>query len=368
MVSHNDYRSGTPAADCYSALFLLFVQYAAPSGTFDEQTFAAVKAQEEKATGFAWPKISWIFVFQYPIVMTLCLIIEESTLVTGHYCENSLSPKFAHIWVQIFSSISIGACVLAILRFRGHMKGLMSTKRGLSKIVLFKAVVGVRFLQQWIFSILLTNHDIKTSKEFEYNDIFWGIPAVLTCAEMVLFSAAFWYAFSPSEYSSTAHREKAMPIWKAIPHALNPADLIMGMIRIFPLLLHVRESGDLGQWQAARRQQGAGGAIRKGIRSYQNRRGQRAEQYEEIPSGRQSPYKPADSYHMRNMSSGSYGDAGAAGRLSASNVYQPPSGSPPDGMRTHLMAEAQPPSQDGMWNGQGYEPYGRSRTPSPGRT
>ena len=349
-----------------SALFLLFVQYAAPAGTFNEDTFAAVQAQEETETGFAWPKITWIFVFQFPIVQILCLIVEESTLVTGYFCPASLEPKFAHIWVQITKSISIGACIIAILRFRGHMKGLMKGKKGLSKVVLFKLVVAIRFLQQWIFSILLNEHAIKVSEQFRYNDILWGIPATLTCAEMVIFAAAFWYAFSPSEYSSTAHPGPAMPIWKAVPHALNPTDLIMGMVRVVPLFLQVRQSGDWSQWLAARRaankKSGARGAISRGLEASRARRGQNAGRYERVRPSTSAPQKPDESYNMRTVSSRSSEDAGMHGRLSPSDAYQPPHGSPPEDDRQHLMAQA------GGWNGQSYEPYGRSRTPSPRRT
>lgn len=344
---------------------MLFIQYAAPSGTFNDETFAAVKAQEETATNFAWPKISWIFVFQYPIVDFLALIIQEATEVTGHFCKGSLAPKFAHIWVEILTSISIGACVIAILRFRGHMKGLMKGKRGLSKIVMFKLVVAIRFFQQWVFSILLEQHAIKTSEHFKYNDILWGLPAMLTCMEMVLFSAGFWYAFSASEYSSAAHPGKVMPIWKAIPHALNPTDLVMGMLRVVPLFLEVRRSGDWGMFRAARKQKGAGGALRKGVRAARDRqaRGPALPQYEELPSGMQSPYKPAHTHHMRTVSGASYGDASAHGRLSPSNVHQPLAGSPPDAT-TYLVAEPQSPPSGGRWNGQTYE---GSRSPSPGR-
>ena len=328
-----------------------------------------MKAQEETATNFAWPKIAWIFVFQYPVVEFLCLIIEEATQVTGHFCTASLSPKFAHLWVQIFSSFSIGACVVAILRFRGRMKQLMKGKRGLSKIVMFKLVVFLRFTQQWVFSILLETHAIKTSEQFTYNDILWGLPAVLTCVEMVFFAVGFWYAFSASEYSSTAHPETPMPIWKAIPHALNPTDLIMGIIRVVPLFLEVRRSGDWALFRAARKQKGSGGPIRRGVRAYQDRRTEGASLplYEQVPSGAQSPYKPAEQHHMRTVSGQSYGDADAYGRLSASNVYQPPSGSPPADARTYLMADAQSPPRGGGWNPQTYEAYGRSRSPSPGR-
>lgn len=87
-----------------SALYLLYIQYAAPSGTFDEETFAAVKSQEETETTFNWPKISWIFVFQYPIIESLCVALQEVTEATGRFCLNSLSPMYAHLWVEIIVS------------------------------------------------------------------------------------------------------------------------------------------------------------------------------------------------------------------------------------------------------------------------
>jgi hypothetical protein len=65
-----------------------------------------VRAAEEGNTAFYWPKISWIFVFQYPIVEVLCTALQDGTEAAGRYCLNSLSPKYAHLWVQIISSFS----------------------------------------------------------------------------------------------------------------------------------------------------------------------------------------------------------------------------------------------------------------------
>ena len=113
-----------------SALFLLFIQYAAPTGTFNDDTLAAVKSAEETESSFNWPKIGWIFVFQYPIVEILCVALQEATEATNTFCLNSLSPKYAHLWVEIIESFSIGACVYTILAFRGRFKNLMKVRRG----------------------------------------------------------------------------------------------------------------------------------------------------------------------------------------------------------------------------------------------
>ena len=62
---------------------MLFIQYAAPTGTFDDRTLSAVREAEEGETSFNWPKIGWIFVFQYPIIEILCVGIQEATEATG---------------------------------------------------------------------------------------------------------------------------------------------------------------------------------------------------------------------------------------------------------------------------------------------
>lgn len=335
--------NASPTAKITSALFLLFVQYAAPSGTFDERTFDAVKAAEETPTTFNWPKLGWIFIFQYPVVEILCVAVQEATEATGHYCLNSLSPQFAHIWIEVVESVSIGACVYCILAFRNRMKRLMKVRRGLSKLACFKIIVFIRFMQQWIFSLLLEYHVIKTSAAYSYNDILYGIPATATCAEMVLFSLGFWYAFSSTEYSSKAKpREQALPVWKAALHALNPWDIIAGMARIFPLCGEVRRTGDWQAYRLATRDKGISGAVRKGIRKYKNRKGQGQGRYQELDEGAESLTQPAEMHYIPSESRESYQDPGyfpMSGGISGSDMYQVPAGSPPGEVESHLMGE-----------------------------
>lgn len=351
----------------------MYIQYAAPSGTFDDETFQAVKAAEEGETNFNWPKIFWIFVFQYPIVEILCVALQEATEAAGVYCLQSLNPKYAHLWVQIFESISIGACVLAILRFYGRMKRLMKVRRGLAKLVAFKIIVFIRFVQQWIFSILLEHNIIKPSSRFGYNDLFYGIPAVLTCCEMVLFSAGFWYAFSSSEYSSSAKPgQTPYRIWEAALHALNPWDLIAGIARIFGLCAEVRRTGDWKAYQLASRDQGLQGAIRKGVQKYQGRGGR----YQEMNEGMESLTRPSELHH-EDSEAPPYQENpydSTAAPVGGHQMYQPPAGSPPQDAHGYLLAENAPidlqhqgrprsPS-GGQWNGQTYT-YDRAPSPTP---
>ena len=289
------------------------------------------------------------------------------------------------------------------------MKRLMKARRALSKIAIFKGIVFLRFTQQWVFSLLLQYHVMKPSKSYSYNDILYGIPSTATCAEMIIFSAAFWYAFSSTEYSSKAKPgQRPLPLWRAILHALNPWDLIVGMARIFPLCGDLRRAGDWSKWHAAQKEAGVGGAIRRGVRKHKAKKGQGDGRYQELDEGMEALTKPAG-YHARSESQQSYGDPGyypMSGGMSGQEMYQPPAGSPPDDARSYLMAESnaatgrprsasqsylmaeQPPAgrprassgsslmvethdlagrprspSAGQWNGQTYD---RPRSPSPG--
>jgi len=88
---------------------------------------------------------------------------------------------------------------------------------------------------KWLFNILIDKDVLKPSDRFSYGDLLYGVPNALMCVETVLFSAAFWYAFSSSEYSHKPGMHRA-PLWKAIPDALNPYDLIHGVARAVGLL------------------------------------------------------------------------------------------------------------------------------------
>lgn len=101
----------------------------------------------------------------------LAVIIQEVTEAFGHYCANSLDPWFAHLWAEMLMTLSIGPCIFCIIKFRGRVKNRLKVRRGLAKIVCFKGIVFIRFMQAWVFSLLLQYNVIKTSASYSYNDV-----------------------------------------------------------------------------------------------------------------------------------------------------------------------------------------------------
>jgi hypothetical protein len=142
-------------AICICALFLLYIQFAAPAATvgnatFGEELFDAIKGQQEttakKGKG-NWPRTTWIAVFQYPITEIVAIVILEATEAKGTYCSSSLRPRYGHFWHSVIQSVGMVVAILSILRFYGRMKGLMKARRGLAKITCFKLMVAVRLVQ-----------------------------------------------------------------------------------------------------------------------------------------------------------------------------------------------------------------------------
>ncbi|KAK4541397.1 hypothetical protein LTR36_007998 [Oleoguttula mirabilis] len=345
---------------CLCALFLLYLQFAAPGGTFGPEMFEAVKdADEGTRLGFDWPQITWLFVFQYPVTELIATIILEVTEALDDFCSQSLSPQYGHLWQLLISSVGVGCAVGAILKYYGRMKAMMKVRRGLAKLVCFKLIVFVRFVQAWVFSILLQYKVIKTSTTLSYNDILYGLPALLTCVEMVLFAAAFWFAYSSTEYgSSSKPRNQPLSIPKAVVDAMNPYDLFAGIGRCFSLFLHLRRTGGFKEWQQMKRQAKADKKAKKQSKGGQGR-------YRTL-DGMESLSQPththgrADSQPEQELQT--YGGGYGQGH----DLYQPPSGSPPDHddpSKTYLMADVQPARSTSpvpAWNGQRYD-----RSPSP---
>lgn len=82
----------------------------------------------------------------------------------------------------------------------------------------------------------------------QYGDLLYGIPNALLAAEMVVFSLLFWYAYSAGEYSAKATQtnktyNQPLNFFRAIFDALNPSDLLLGILRIFSLFGSLKSAG-----------------------------------------------------------------------------------------------------------------------------
>lgn len=179
--------------------------------------------------------------------------------------------------VEVLETITISFCVYGLLRFYTYTKDVLRVRRAFVKFVCFKIIVAIRFTQAWVFSLALSyggKYDlvqkvdfetctecryqvVDTSSSFTYNDIIWGIPSLLTCIEMVIFSVLFWYAYSSSEYSQASKPKlERMSVGKAVGDVLNPSDLLHGFANMVDVFLHLRATQGWRNWIMAKKTTG----------------------------------------------------------------------------------------------------------------
>ena len=111
------------------------------------------------------------------------------------------------------------------------------------KLVAIKGIVFLSTVQTLLFSILSSTGAVKPSSTLSFNDFYFGIPSILICGEMVLFSLFNFYAYPVRPYtfkSGNPAIESQLPKGgahyyggflgiKALLAALNPMDIASGL-------------------------------------------------------------------------------------------------------------------------------------------
>jgi len=118
---------GVYEAFCIAALFLLFLEFICPDEDAREKYFSNLENKDKKGNitpggSRKWFNVSsfrvafpilklmhhqhiYFMVFQYPLTKTIAAGVQIATQAADVYCPNSLSPKYAHIWVSQVSDI-----------------------------------------------------------------------------------------------------------------------------------------------------------------------------------------------------------------------------------------------------------------------
>ena len=201
-------------AICLATFFLLLCEFISSNEDQRSLFFAAIdiksKRNKKAASGretfdspekkLMWYRRKWIAIFQYPIIAAGVSIVTTITLSIGHYCANSFSPHFAHLYMFILSNISVTGAVTAILMLYQAIKIHLKHHLPLAKLGAFKLIVGLGFLEGILFAILQDANVLKPTATLTYADIKVGIPTMLICIQMVPISLFFHFAYSHRPY------------------------------------------------------------------------------------------------------------------------------------------------------------------------
>jgi hypothetical protein len=210
---------------------------------------------------FDWQKLTF-GVLQWVPVSIILWIATAISLAAGTYCINSNNIHFTKIWVSfktpislplqltsyqitIIRTVSTFLAIASILQFYRRSKSLLKPRGAFKQLVCFKIIVFLNFLQTLVFSLLVSQGDLKPNKFMTYNDISKGLPALILCCELALVSPFFLLAFpvkpyklghmvAPENLSSrhdmTHYQGGPLGVY-AIVQAVNVVDLVMELVK-----------------------------------------------------------------------------------------------------------------------------------------
>ena len=140
-----------------ASFYMLMCSWIAPSHAFQIEFFATRKAPKWKVlswfgvrsarSGISWFNICSVLVLQYTLMRPLLALIGIVTQATRRYCLESLSPSFAHLWVQILSLLSVLIAMFGLINFFAEMRKDLAIHRPASKLLALKMVVFFTFWQ-----------------------------------------------------------------------------------------------------------------------------------------------------------------------------------------------------------------------------
>lgn len=216
------------ARDCYeafaiSSFFTLMCEYVAP-GLHEQKNFFRTLTPvnwfwgvfflqkctggehrgpfRKPRSGLTWFNVIWAGVFQYCLVRVLFTVVSVISQAFDRYCEHSLSPAFAHIWVVCFEGASVTVAMFCLVQFYIQLKQHLSAYKPALKIICIKLVIFFSFWQSMVISFAASSHGpLQPNDKLSYPDIYIGIPSVLLVVEMAFFAILHVFAFHWKPYS-----------------------------------------------------------------------------------------------------------------------------------------------------------------------
>lgn len=147
-------------------------------------------------------------------------IVAVVTQVFNLYCLESLNPAFSHVWVMVIEAAAVTVAMYCLIQFYVQIKDDIREHKPLLKVAAIKLVIFLSFWQSLLISFLTSTGAIKANNQFQTPDIKVGIPAMLLCIEMALFSVFHFWAFSWKPYTigSKESAREAVPGDENLPY------------------------------------------------------------------------------------------------------------------------------------------------------
>lgn len=196
-------------------------------------------------SGLTWFNIIWVGVFQYCFIRVSMTIVAVITQAAGKYCEASLSPAFAHVWVLVLEALSVTIAMYCLIQFYLQIHQDVADHSPFMKILSIKLVIFLSFWQTLVISLLTSSGAVKPSQTIGALDLKVGIPNLLIAVEMAFFSILHIWAYPWKPYAlDNQESADGSPVYKSKYHggpmglkayadAFNPWDMLKATGRGF---------------------------------------------------------------------------------------------------------------------------------------
>lgn len=197
-------------------------------------------------SGLTWFNVVWSGVFQYCAIRVFMTIIAVLTQSFADYCQESLSPAFAHVWVLSIEALAVCIAMYCLLQFYLQVRLDIQQYSPFLKILSIKLVIFLSFWQTTVISFLFSANFIHSSPQVHSQDLKNGLPNLLIATEMAIFSMLHLWAYPWRPYAlqdggevtdfygngRTKYQGGSFGI-KAFLDAGNPVDLLKAVGRSF---------------------------------------------------------------------------------------------------------------------------------------
>ena len=145
----------------------------------------------------------------------------------------------------MIGGISVALAFLRLLAFYKRLRPQLTEHNITAKLIAIKGIVFISFVQQIVFTVLESTGTAEPSAKLSYNDIYYGIPSMLICGEMIFFAFFHFYAYSAKPYFLHSgvfaiETQKPGPRYyggpldtEAFLMALNPLEILAGILQGF---------------------------------------------------------------------------------------------------------------------------------------
>ncbi|KAH8198937.1 hypothetical protein TruAng_006898 [Truncatella angustata] len=209
---------GVAQAFALANFFILLCRFVSLETNTRRSVFLAPMKRLQEKTGSTTAKAvsayrkTWILVFQYPLIAILIAIFADISEGADRYCYGSHKAYFASLWLEIIEKASMILAVIAVLRTYAKLKVELRPHRALQKLLAFKLLIGLQFIQQIIYMVLTraSPSPLEPSDTLSYTDLEIGIPTLLVSCELVVFSVFFHFAYSVTPYQLSSYSHKPL--------------------------------------------------------------------------------------------------------------------------------------------------------------